>query len=236
MDLPASLEAYPVEPLQLPDVRRLERMPSLPAWVASRIASLKTELQPDPTTGKRRNVPTLPADMTLKAAERNELVRHLADLRALIEQTPMNNTQAENDTLVALTKLMMVLPSMTQNELSAEARGEAFMVALEDMPVWATMAAIRCWYRGDCGTKPDGKPYDYHWCPAPAELRAVAKRELHRITDRAHHIERLLRAETLIEFSDEHCTRMRARLADVFRGLATPPVGKDGSGGAVSEG
>ena len=65
MALPAI--AGPIqEPIQLPDVRRLEQMPSLPAWVASRIASIKIEMQPDRTTGKWRADPTLPVDLDLE--------------------------------------------------------------------------------------------------------------------------------------------------------------------------
>ena len=37
-----------------------------------------------------------------------------------------------------MTKMMMVLPSPTQNEFSAEARGEAFLAALDDVPAWAS--------------------------------------------------------------------------------------------------
>lgn len=44
MPLPA-IRALGPEPIQLPDVRRLDRMPSLPAWVASRVASMKDEYQ-----------------------------------------------------------------------------------------------------------------------------------------------------------------------------------------------
>jgi hypothetical protein len=171
----------------------------------------------------------------LKAAEREVLERHVAELRALGARTPANDAEAEQETLRAITKMMLVYPSAIQNELSAEARGEAFMDAVEDLPPWAVHAAIRRWRRGDAGKRENGQPYDYHWAPAPAELRRVAWLQMHRINGRAETIETLLRAEPLIEFSDEHCTSMRVRIKEMFRNLSTPLVGKDGSGGAAGQ-
>ncbi len=56
-----------------------------------------------------------------------------------------------------------------------------------------------------------------------------------RLKARANLLEELLRAEPLIEFSDEHCRAMREQLVKLFRNLGTPPVGKDGSGGAAGD-
>lgn len=232
--LPATIGTDRLEQLQLPDVRRPERMPSLPAWVASRIDSLRTETQPDPKTDKWRRVPTLPANSILTAAEREELERHAKQLDGLCQRTPANDPHAEQDTLVAVTKMMLVLPSMTQSELSAEVRGEAFMVALDDLPTWAVQAAIRRWYRREGGKNDKGEPYDYHWCPAPGELRCIALAAMRWVNERATTIETLLRAEPRIEYSDEHRRGMCERLAELFRNFGTPPVGKDGSGEAVS--
>jgi len=233
MPLPATVAGDRPTQLQLPDVRRLERMPSWPAWVASRIALLKPAVQPDPVTGTWREALTLPKSSILKAEEREEVIRHVTDLCALCQQTPAHNAQDEENTLLAVTKMMLVLPSTTQNEVSVEARGEAFMDALEDVPAWAVRSAIRRWNRGDCGLNDQGRPYDYHWCPAPAELRRIAWADMYRIKGRVDTLERLLRAEPLIEFGEAHCSAMRARLATLIQSSTTPPVGKDGSGGAV---
>ncbi len=223
------------EHLQVPDVRRLERMPSLPVWVASRIDSLKVEIQFEKKTGKWRETPTLPVSLILTVAKREELGRHVADLHALCRQTPENEPRAQAEMLVLLTKMMMVLPSSTQNEFSAEARGEAYMESLADMPAWAVRAAIRRWNRGDAGKTPNGEEYDYHWCPAPAELRRICWAEMSRIRGRAELLEKLLRAEPLVEFSEDHHQKMRGLFAGLLQTLKNPPVGKDGSGGASSD-
>jgi hypothetical protein len=110
---------------------------------------------------------------------------------------------------------MLTLPSSQQNEAGAEATGEAFQDALDDVPPWAVKAAVRRWYRGECGENECDQPYDYHWRPAPAELRRIALSELSRVKSRAGTLRRLLHAEPLIEFSDEHCAAMRTRLHDL---------------------
>jgi hypothetical protein len=160
------------------------------------------------------------------AAEREELERHVRQLDALRERTPIKDPQAEQDTLVAVTKMMVALPSMTQNELSAEVRGEAFMTALDDVPAWAVRAAVRRWYRGECGKNAKGEAYDCHWCPAPAELRCIALAEMRPLNERLHAIEALLRAEPRREFNEEHRRSMCARLTELSMNLRTSLVGK----------
>jgi len=88
--------------------------------------------------------------------------------------------------------------------------------ALDDVPHWAVAAAQRRWYRGDCGLNEHRQPYNYTWRPAPADLRRIALFEAWRVKQRAQTLRKLLAAEPLIQFSDEHCAQMRARLAAVI--------------------
>jgi hypothetical protein len=236
MAVPATTRDAALERIQLPDVHRPERMPCLPGWVALRVASLKTEAQPDPISGKWREVPTLPLSLLLSPAERDEIAGYVAKLNGLCNRTPANDATAAQDTLVVVTRMMLVLSAAKQNEISAEARGEAFMDATDDLPPWSVAAAERRWYRGECGMNEQGEPYDCHWCPAPAELRKIALRELWRVKTRAESLARVLRAEPLRDFTDEHCRAMRVKLADLFRNFGSPLVGNDGSGGAAGEG
>jgi len=211
MALPAGAKAP--EPIRLPDVRRLDRMPSLPAWVASRIASVRDEEQKPPPGGKYRSVPTLPENLTLSPAERAEIEQHVAALESLCRQMPCNDDKWEEATLITVTKMMLALPSVQQSDIGAEATGEALQAALDDVPHWAVTAAVRLWYRGNCGLNARGEEYDYHWRPAPAELRRIAFIEWWRIRGRVHELRRLLAAEPLIEFSDAHCKQMQQRMA-----------------------
>jgi hypothetical protein len=216
MALPAiGVRAPERPPLTLPDVRRIHRMPSLPEWVASRVASMKDEHQPAKTGEKYRKVPTLPANLILSLDERAEIERHVADLVSLCKQTPEESDEYEAATLVTITKSMLALPSAQQNEAGAEATGEAFQAALDDVPSWAVAAAMRAWYRGECGENERGEPYNYRWRPAPADLRRISLMEKWRVTNRAETLRKLLAAEPLIEWSDDHCAAMRARLGAI---------------------
>jgi hypothetical protein len=162
-------------------------------------------------------VPTVPSNLLLSPAERAEIERHVQALRALCEQTPQASADCEAATLVVVTKLMLALPSTQQNELGAEASGEAFMAALDDTPTWAVAAAVRRWYRGDCGENEHRQPYDYRWRPAPADLRRIALTEKFRVYRLVKPLERLLAAEPRIEFSEEHRSQMRARLSSLLK-------------------
>lgn len=203
------------ERIAFPDVRRLDQMPSLPEWVASRVVSMKDECQATLADGKYRTIPTLPANLILNPAERAEIERHSAELDKLCAQTPASDGQWEAATLFIITRLMLALPSSQQNEAGAEALGEAFQVALDDVPTWAVAAAARRWYRGDCGQNELGHSYDYHWRPAPADLRRIALGEKWRVQGRAATLRRLLNAEPLVEFTEDHCAKMRAKFASL---------------------
>jgi hypothetical protein len=200
------------EPISLPDERRLDQTPSWPAWVASRIASIKDECQPSLSDGKYRTIPTLPSHLMLSQAERDEIQRTIGELTGICDRTPRRDAQFEGDTLIVITKMMLALPSSQQNEAGAEATGEAFQAALDDLPTWAVSSALRKWYRGECGLNERGEPYDYRWRPAPADLRRITFVERHAVLARVRTLQRLLDAEPLREFSAEHRARMLERL------------------------
>ena len=194
------------EPIPLPDVRYPDRMPSLPAWLVLRIESMSDD-------GGARPMPMLPARLILNPAQRAEIERYVAVLESLGDQTPANGAKWEKAVLLTVTKLMLVLPFSQQNDLGAEATGEAFQTALADIPHWAVAAAVRRWYRGECGLNEHNRPYDYHWRPAPAELRRIAVCEMWRLVKApARQMRKLLAAEPLVEFSAEHRERMGSKL------------------------
>lgn len=203
-------ELAKIEPLKLPDVRRAVTMPPLPGWVGSRLESLRESEQPDQQTGRYRTVMALPKSMVLASSERILLERHIRELEQMATRTPINDAQDEAATLVVVTKMLLALPAANKGETGAEARGEAYMAALDDVPSWSVAAAVRLWYRGECGQK-----HDYRWAPVPAELRNLAHLELWRVAGRSAQLRRLLLAEELLEFSEEHCATMRGRIAEL---------------------
>lgn len=233
MQLPVN--ADPHEALQVPDVHRLEQMPCWPAWAASRIALLQIAPRRDPNTGQVRIVSTLPDTTILTAFQRKVLEHHEIELRQLCERVPANDAAAEKNVFGTVMKMLLVFPAATQNDISAEARGEAYMIALQDAADWAVLSAYRGWCRGESGTSSIGEPFDYRWCPAPAEFRRIARTEFYKVKARLDEVRYLLAAEPRTEFSDAHCIAMRQRLDGVFRNLSNPPIGSDGSGGAAGQ-
>ncbi len=197
-------------PIPLPDVRRPELMPSLPAWVTSRDAALAENLQINPQTEQFEDRLTLPGELTLSDEQRQLIMSHLDSLRLLLAQTPEASPAAEAETLVSVTKLLLALPSQKTTEEGAEAKGEAYMAALDVVPSWAVAAAIRKWYRGESGKQ------DYNWAPAPAILRHVSMLETLPFHERIKLLERLLGAAEFIDCSAD-LVRGRAAVAGLHK-------------------
>jgi hypothetical protein len=149
--------------------------------------------------------------LILSQPQRDAIAAHVAELEVYCAPVA-----ADAKTKVAIaaevTKLMLVLPGMRQNDISAEARGEAYMAALDDVPLWAVAAAARLWYRGE-----SGKDYDYAWCPAPAALRKLALSQVAKLEARAKTLRDLLDAEPALEFDQAHCAMMQKRFVDLLR-------------------
>jgi hypothetical protein len=204
------------EPISLPELGRWGRTPSWPDWLVSRMALLQNIMQPHPVTGKYRVVPTLPERSLLNAVERDTIQRHVTKLEAILERCPQDDPEEEKTLFGLVGEMMLALPSTTPNEASAEARGKAFMWALNDLPVCTVAGAVLRWHRGDADDYRTGKSYDYHWQPAPAELRQIALLERWRVSEELRQLRDLLRAEPLIEYPAEHYEQMRARLAEVI--------------------
>lgn len=201
-----------IEPLKLPDLARPDRMPSLPEWVASRLASVSEAQQKD-ASGKHRAVMTLPQAMMLGSSEIRQIGAYAGALGKTLSRTPSTSADAEAETLVHVTKLMLALPGMRSSETGAEATGEAYQAALDDLPPWAVAAAIRHWYRGDA-MQIGKQPHDYRWRPAPAALRYLAFVEASAVRARMQQLEQLITAVPLIEYSAEHRTEMREKLTN----------------------
>ena len=141
---------------------------------------------------------------------------HLSELDQYCRMTPDNNDAFGKATIVLVTKMLLVLPTSKTNDVGAEAKGDAYMMALGDVPSWAVEEAIRGWYRGSYG-----KERDYKWAPGPHELREVTEIEAQRLGFRIGRLENLIAAEAAIDFPAEHCSAMRARLAEVIP-IGTP--------------
>lgn len=135
--------------------------------------------------------------------------QHEKALGAILEMTPYEDECHGEQTMVAVTKMMLVLPSRESGELVGQAKGEAYMAALEDIPSWAVQEAMRKWYRAECGDK-----IDYKWQPGPATLREVAMMEVYRVMGTRRRLREILAAEPLLEFSQAHMENMKRKVSE----------------------
>jgi hypothetical protein len=130
--------------------------------------------------------------------QRAEIRRHIDSLTSSLSQTPESSEEAEEGMMVVVAKLLLVLPGHRASVEAAEAKGEAYLAALDDVPVWAVQAAIRNLHR-----RGYGESYDYRWAPVPAELRRIALIEAHRLRHRIATLERVLSAQERIDYTTD---------------------------------
>lgn len=141
-----------------------------------------------------------------------QVEQHVSALTAALAMTPAEDICHGEQTMTTVTKMTLVLPSRETGDLAGEARGEAYMAALEDVPSWAVQEAMRKWYRGECGAKHDCK-----WQPAPATLRELAMSETYMVMGTRRKLNNLLAAEPLREFTEEEEATMRQKLAGFLK-------------------
>lgn len=199
------------EPIPAPDVRRPAKLSKLPQWVEQLCATCKKASQPGPD-GIYREIPVLPKSLILGREQKMQVEQHIAALNATLAMTPAEDMTHAELTMTAVTKMTLVLPSRESGDLAGEARGEAFMAALEDVPSWAVQEAMRKWYRAECGQK-----HDYKWQPGPATLREIAMREMYLVMGTRRKLNELLLAEPLREFAEGEEEAMRGKLAGLFK-------------------
>ena len=200
-----------IEPIPLPDVRRPAKLSTLPQWVTQLCNILGKASQPD-QTGKHREISVLPASHMPTDEQKALIERHEKALGAVLEMTPYEDERHGEQTMIAVTKMMLVLPSRESGELVGQAKGEAYMAALEDVPSWAVQEAMRRWYRAECGDK-----IDYKWQPGPATLRELAMIEVYRVMGTRRRLREILAAEPLQEFSKEYMESMKSRIGEAPR-------------------
>jgi hypothetical protein len=196
-----------IEPILPPDVRRPARLTLLPSWVQRRCDILKKVSQPD-QSGIHREVSVLPSHLMLAKEQKILIEQHVSALLDALAMKPCEDMRHGELTLTTVTKMTMVLPSKETGDLAGEAKGEAFMAALEDVPSWAVQEAMRKWHRSEYGPR-----HDYKWQPAPATLRELAMIETYRVMAVRRKLNDLLLAEPLLEFSPEREAEMKARIA-----------------------
>ncbi len=211
-----------VEPIKLPDPRRPAILPSLPEWLARSSGAVKTELQLSLSGKSFEDVLVLPAAMLPSPDQRQAMTGHLDSLRCYLRETPALDVVAETRVATAVSKLLMVLAGEKKSELAEEARSDVYLDVLDDVPCWAVEAAVRSWFKHDCGTDEKGRAHDYKWAPDPGTLRRIAQREAFVISVRIGTLQRVLDAREYVDCSAQLADG-RAALNGLKRAKAIHP-------------
>lgn len=182
------------EPIPIPDLRRPTVTPWLPVWLTTLQGALRVALQETPEGFK--DIPTVPQALT--TAQHRQVEQHVLSLESAMTQTPQNDTRFEADLITELGEMMLVLSDHKATALSTETKIAAYVEALEDLPVWAVIAARRRWYRGQCGLDENKRAYEYKWMPDPATLRRVALWQLQAVKTQVDSLKQVLSAVTYV--------------------------------------
>jgi hypothetical protein len=194
-----------IEPIKLPDPRRPGTLPSLPAWAARLNAAVRLELQmtPDGRTFEKQDILVLPAELMPSPDQRRMMTDHRDSLRSSLLDTPANNVEAETKVATAVSKLLTVLAGERKSDLVEEARSDVYLDVLDDVAWWAVDAAVRAWFKHDCGTDERGRAHDYKWAPDPGTLRRIALTLTYPIGARVGRIQRVLEAREYIDCAEQ---------------------------------
>src|SRR5687768_1280706 len=94
-----------IAPISLPPAHQPTRMPSLPAWLVSRVNAVKVNSQPT-DEGPHRSVLTLPQALIPSQAQRQAIVEHMQKLESFLKLTAEDDDRANTETMIAITKLL----------------------------------------------------------------------------------------------------------------------------------
>lgn len=181
---------------------------SLPEWAISRLACLEGG----------RALPTIPASASLTPEERGMLETRRGDLRRALRRCPANDRDEAKAVLVIVTDLLLAYANGSASERSSEAKGRAYLGALEDIPSWCVAEAVKRWHRGAAGGG-----HSYEFAPAPAVLRAISEGIKTAADGQMAALGRLLAAEVRPELTDEERAANVAR----FVALMSPAAGEE---------
>lgn len=167
---------------------------------------------------------TIPEKFAPSSADRAAIEARIAELKRA-------ETFIDVDfSMTAVTRVLLAMPSAQLSEVGAKARAEAYIVALGDLPSFATIEACRRWLRAEAGFINDGKEPrkpNYAFAPSAPELRLVAMPIAKLVTYQAGTLQNVLRAiprPEPVQIPEAECAKMRERLSSIGVCLDEPPA------------
>jgi hypothetical protein len=214
--------------LALPQQSNPARLPSWPAWLQQRSDAVANAVQAD-QEGQHREMPTLPANLILNSVERRMVEAHRTELTQFLDldrpitlrEQMLTNDQAHG---VMIAGLLIKGGGIKLDKAASDQLTEDYLDAIEDLPAWAVREALRKWNRAESPRIDPKKPHDFNWRPQPPTLRQLTYLELWNVRSRIQQLEKVLNAVPLIEYSEEHCAEMRAKLGELATTLSPMPT------------
>jgi hypothetical protein len=117
-----------------------------------------------------------------------------ANLIRQLDLTPDRHPDLNDKVLDAIGELMLAKPyRASDGALRREASVRSFQYALDDIPAWATLRAIRNWHKGEVASYLDAKDkFNCRWMPDPTELRDIARRYTRDVEERVEMFDNIL--------------------------------------------
>jgi hypothetical protein len=136
---------------------------------------------------------SLPTGWQMAAADRMDAQAHLLRLKEALAPDKPDPMTASALRLFFLTRLQLGLPiARGTSEEAAEARGDFYEIALEDMPPWTVDKAIRRWIRREIGGLGLSET-NTTFAPGPSTLRQICEDVVKPLHSDVIALERLLR-------------------------------------------
>jgi hypothetical protein len=169
---------------------QLATMRFLPRRLAVLAGSVQSVLWPN--GAERLHLPVA-LEGEFGSRDREYAMAHLRELGELMAPDKPDVATAAMLRLYLLTKLQLGLPiARGTSEEAAEARGDFYEIAVEDMPPWAVHKAIKRWIRHEIngiGLTETNTTY----APGPTALRQICEDVLKPLRDDGEKLARLLR-------------------------------------------
>lgn len=121
------------------------------------------------------------------------------------------NVATDHELLETVSNFLDAFPGKEVSDDRLANRGQAYVISLEGMPLWAVLRGVKSWLKAENGT---GKE-NYAFAPSPPQLLRLAKLHHGRLGAVRGNINRLLKADPIPEYSDNHCKSMSRKLKNL---------------------
>lgn len=189
------------------DLPQIAKLTFLPQWLAEQWELLSEDEQRR-ADGRFGTVKVLPEALLPTKEQREVIAVKIEEITQALTLTPEENPQFAAEATKIVAKMSRVLGARGGDVFAEEAKGEAYMIALSDVPLWALIEVQRKWYRREC--RLDNEQIDFRWMPDPGTLRYLALTETAAVRWRATKLGHILSAVPKVPDNPEMAAKVEA--------------------------